>query len=341
MPHVRIWVFDEALASGVTGPTDVLTAANRLWLQKNVKQATSKPLFEWRIESITGMPVRTASGQILLVDGPIEARTHADAVIVAAPFLSDIAEFLRRLAEFRPLMTAMRRQHEKGALIATYCTGSFLLAEAGMLDGLIATTHWAKARIFKDRYPLVNLQPGEIITEQDRIICGGAVTTYLNLALRLVERLADPSLASATAKMLLIDTNRPSQSAYATLASLNGDEHPDKLVKQAQKWMERHVDRRFFLSELASHLAVSERTLVRRFKLVTGQPPLRYLQSLRIEVAKVLLETRAVRVDAVCERVGYGDLSTFRQLFKRETGLSPREYRRRFALRETTRVAGQ
>jgi transcriptional regulator GlxA family with amidase domain len=219
-------------------------------------------------------------------------------------------------------------------LVASYCTGNFLLAEAGLLDGLIATTHWAKAKLFKNRYPLVNLRPDEIITEQNGIICGGAVTTYLNLALRVVEKLADPSLASATAKMLLIDTNRPSQSAYATFAPLDENEHPDKLVNRAQKWMERHVDRRFSLAELASHLAVSERTLVRRFKLVTGQPPLRYLQSLRIEVAKVLLETRTVRVDAVCERVGYCDLPTFRQLFKRETGLSPREYRRRFALGE-------
>ena len=330
MRHIRIWVYDDVLASGIAGPIDVLTAANRI---RTARTGVEEPLFAWRVESPDGSAGPTASGQIVGVDGPIDTRTRADAVIVAAPFVTDMGAFFDRVESLRPLLRSLRRQHERGALIASYCAGSFLLAEAGLLNGHIATTHWAKARAFKKRYPEVDLQAGEVITEQNGIICSGAVTTYLNLALRLVERLGDAALASATAKMLLIDTGRTSQTPYATLPPREQREHADPLVGQAQEWMERHLAQRFCLTELARQLAVSERTLNRRFKLVTGEPPLRYLQSLRIEVAKVLLETRPLSVDAVSERVGYGDLSTFRQLFKRETGLSPREYRRRFSLR--------
>ena len=154
------------------------------------------------------------------------------------------------------------------------------------------------------------------------------MTSYLNLALRLVERFAGAQLAAATAKLLLIDLNRISQTSYATLLDQNG--HTDRLVAQAQSRMEATLQQRFRLSELAAHLAVSERTLNRRFKQAVGKAPLEYLQTLRVEIAKRLLESGRVGFDVVSERVGYGDPSTFRQLFKRKTGLSPRQYQQRF-----------
>ena len=175
------------------------------------------------------------------------------------------------------------------------------------------------------------------MTEQNRILCSGAVTTSLNLALRLVEKFAGANVAAATGRMMLIDTNRVSQSSYAVMQDEQA--HSDALVARAQRWMERSLQQGFSLGELARHLAVSERTLNRRFKLAVGEAPLRYLQSLRVDVAKRLLETRGLNVDAVSERVGYHDLSTFRRLFKRETGLSPREYQRRFSRRRQGRGA--
>jgi transcriptional regulator GlxA family with amidase domain len=155
------------------------------------------------------------------------------------------------------------------------------------------------------------------------------VTTSLNLALRIVEKFAGPDVAAATAKMMLIDTNRVSQSSYASIPQ--APLHADELVSRAQRYMEKSLRQGFNLGALARQLAVSERTLNRRFKRALGEAPLHYLQSLRVDVAKRLLETHGLTVDAVGERVGYGDLSTFRRLFKRETGLSPRDYRRRFA----------
>src|SRR3981189_1785343 len=138
-------------------------------------------------------------------------------VIVTGPFIANIERFFERPDVLKPLFAALRRQHERGALLASYCTGSFILAEAGLLDGGVATTHWAKAKVFARRYPEVDLRVSEILTEQNRIVCSGAVTTSLNLALRLVEKFAGAGIAAATGKMMLIDTNRVSQSSYATM----------------------------------------------------------------------------------------------------------------------------
>lgn len=326
MPLIRIWVYDGILASSVAGAVDVFTAAN--WIAAG-RPGRGKPSpLQWRIESPDGRTVQTASGQLVRVDGAINARASADAVVVPGPFVPDVERFLGRKALVAPLLAALRRQHERGTLLASYCTGSFLLAEAGLLDGSVATTHWARGKTFAHRYPDVDLRISEILTEQDGIICSGAVTSALNLALRLVEKFAGADVAAETGKLMLIDGNRVSQSSYATMRK---EPHGDPLVDRAQRWMEKSLQRSFRLDELARHLAVSERTLNRRFKQAVGAPPLHYLQTLRIDVAKRLLETRRLKVDSVSARVGYGDLSTFRRLFKRETGLSPREYQRRFA----------
>jgi transcriptional regulator GlxA family with amidase domain len=329
MPQIRIWVYDGILASGVAGSIDVFTAANAVLTERNGNRPGKAPLLRWRVESLDGKPVQTASGQIVAVDGPIHARTIADAVIVTGPFIANIERFFDRPDVLAPLFAALRRQHERGALLASYCTGSFILAEAGLLDGGVATTHWAKAKTFAKRYPEVDLRVSEILTEQNHILCSGAVTTSLNLALRLVEKFAGRDVAAATAKMMLIDTNRVSQLSFASLP--DEPQHSDALVARAQRWMEKSLQQGFSLAGLAQHLAVSERTLNRRFKSATGEAPLHYLQTLRVDVAKRLLETKGLNVDAVSARVGYGDLSTFRRLFKRETGLSPREYQRRFS----------
>jgi transcriptional regulator GlxA family with amidase domain len=341
MRRIRIWVYDGILASGVAGSVDVFTAANAAFAEtsagRSAKSLLKTPLLQWRIESLDGKPVQTASGQVIQVDGAINARAVADAVIVTGPFVANIERFFDRSEVIKPLLSALRRQHQRGALLASYCTGSFILAEAGLLDGGVATTHWAKAKSFARRYPEVDLRVSEILTEQNGILCSGAVTTALNLALRIVEKFAGPDVASATAKMMLIDTNRVSQSSYASMPEAQS--HADELVARAQRYMEKSLRQGFNLGELARHLAVSERTLNRRFKRALGEAPLHYLQSLRVDVAKRLLETHGLTVDAVGERVGYGDLSTFRRLFKRETGLSPRDYQRRFVRRRHGRGA--
>lgn len=326
---IRIWVYDGILASGVAGPIDVFNAANHLSAREGARRPDPSCMFEWRVESLDGQPVRAASGQSIAVDGKIDPRKRADAVLLTAPFFSNMDEFIRRREQFDALSSALRRQCKTGAVLAAYCTGNYLLAEAGLLDGRVATTHWAKAADFARRYPNVELRAREVLTGQNGIISGGSVTSYLNLAVRLVEMFAGEKHAAMTAKSLLIDMSRTSQASYTTLLDEHG--HTDPLVARAQQRMEATLQQGFRLSELADWLAVSERTLNRRFKQAVGLAPLEYLQNLRIEVAKQLLESRPIGLEMVSQRVGYGDLSTFRQLFKRKTGLSPSEYQMRFA----------
>jgi len=327
MITIRIWVYDGILASGVAGPIDVFSAANHL--SAGAGKSAALPLFEWRVESLDGQPVKAASGQSIAVDGKINPRKRADAILLTAPFVSNMDEFIGRTEQLNALCSALQRQRKAGAVLAAYCTANYLLAEAGLLDGRVATTHWAKANDFARRYPRVELRAWEVLTEQDGILSGGSVTSYLNLAIRLVETFAGDTLAAMTAKLLLIDMCRTSQASYAKLLDDHG--HADPLVARAQQRMEATLEHGFVLSELAAWLAVSERTLNRRFKQAVGLAPLAYLQNLRIEVAKQLLESRPIGLEVVSQRVGYTDASTFRQLFRRKTGLSPSDYQLRFS----------
>lgn len=329
---IQIWVYDGILASGVAGPVDVFTAANRI-IEINAAEARAptRPI-RWCLQSLDGRPIQTASGQTITVDGKINASGRSEAVLVTAPFVSDMDSFISNRKQVQELCTFLRRQHRAGAVLATYCTGSYLLAEAGLLDGRVATTHWARSQDFSKRYPRVRLRSQEVLTEQDHIICGGAVTSFLDVALRLVELHSGPRVAASTGRLLLIDPGRTSQSPYVDLSRYDG--HTDQVVARAQRRMESSLQQKFSLSHLAAELTVSERTLNRRFKQATGQAPLEYLQNFRVEVAKRLLETGSATPSAASQHVGYSDFSTFRLLFKRKVGVSPSEYQRRFAKKQ-------
>ncbi|MGF6478020.1 DJ-1/PfpI family protein [Paraburkholderia sp. JPY419] len=190
MAIVRIWVYDGILASGVAGPVDVFSAANQFHARRTAAGTTSAPMLVWRVESLDGRPVTAASGQTIQVDGKIDPRKRADAVLLTAPFFSNIDEFIGRRERLNELSSALRRQRKAGAVLAAYCTANYLLAEAGLLDGRAATTHWARASDLARRYPRVEVRANELLIAQDGIISGGSVTSYLNLAVRLVETFA-------------------------------------------------------------------------------------------------------------------------------------------------------
>ncbi|WP_239483255.1 helix-turn-helix domain-containing protein [Burkholderia sp. MS455] len=328
MPLIRIWAVEHAIASGVAAPTDILTAANHLAATTSHGRASAS--FRWRVESIGGRPVRAASGQVIPVDGAIDGSSPADAIWLTSPFVADFERLLDRPAALAPLSNALRRQHARGTLIATYCTGAFLLAEASFFSTVALPRRTGRRRRASARYPDVALRASDILTEQDGILCGGAITSYQNLALRVVDKLANARLAASVARLMLIDMNRVSQDSFIDLDRMDHRGHDDAAIARAQRWMEKHLREPFSLARLSDHVAMSERTLHRRFRDAVGAPPLRYLQTLRIEVAKRLLAETKLAIDTVCERVGYADISGFRQLFKRETGISPGEYRRRF-----------
>jgi transcriptional regulator GlxA family with amidase domain len=217
-----------------------------------------------------------------------------------------------------------------GADIMSACTGSFLLAEAGLLDGRTATTHWAFQALFTERYPSVRLAPQAILVDQGRIVTAGGATSFINLTLFLVERLLGQDVAWAASRMFLVDPNKSPQGAYAALSTQKG--HDDKPILAAQEIIEREVGRLPQVDELARRVSLSRRTFVRRFHSATGNSPRAYTQRVRVEAAKRALE-RGDSVSEVATRVGYDDAVAFRKLFVRLSGLTPAEYRSRYGPR--------
>jgi transcriptional regulator GlxA family with amidase domain len=218
--------------------------------------------------------------------------------------------------------------HQSGVPITAICTGVFLLAETGLLDGRTATTNWQFARLFQRKYPNVQLKPERIMTEAKGIICTGAASAVFDMSLHLIRRFGGKTLAANCAKALLIDPNRQSQAPYMVFRSTK--DHKDEKILKAQHWFEENYGRTGSIDAVAKQMGISPRHFKRRFRKATGVPPLVYLQNVRIEMAKQKLENTRKSVNEITYCIGYEDSSTFRKLFKRETGLSPAEYRKKF-----------
>ncbi len=334
MCTIEMWIYPDCLASAVTGPLDIFSVANAIWAAKNRDQ--TEALFKWSLRSLDGQGVKTPSGIYLAADGAIDADAGvADVVMLPGIYVDKgLSGLFAHLAHLQPLYPVLQQRHRQGSLLAANCSASFLLAEAQLLDGGHATTTWWLERAFRARYPQVELLLADVLTEYRRVICSGAGTSYLNLTLHLVQRYAGQDIAAACAKSMLIDANRTSQMPYISMTQQDSQSHSDALVLRAQKWMSKRQELPFSLQALAAHLAVSERTVIRHFHQALGSTPTAYSQLLKIDLAKRLLETSTLTLETVAERIGYADLGSFRRLFKRETGLSPADYRQQFRQRK-------
>ena len=205
-----------------------------------------------------------------------------------------------------------------------------MLAEAGLLDGRTATTHWAFQALLRQRYPRVRLAPQAILVDQGRIVTAGGATSFVNLALFLVERLLGQDVAWASSRMFLVDPNKSPQGAYAAFSTQK--DHDDEPILHAQEIIEKEISNAPAIDELAHRVSLSRRTFVRRFHLATGNAPRDYIQRVRVEAAKRALE-RGDLVGSVAGHVGYDDAVAFRKLFVRLAGLTPAEYRSRYGPR--------
>ncbi|MEQ1783286.1 MAG: helix-turn-helix domain-containing protein, partial [Hyphomonadaceae bacterium] len=213
--------------------------------------------------------------------------------------------------------------------VAGVCMGAAYLAEAGLIDGRRATTHWALGPEFIKRWPKVDWQPGMIVTEDSRLLCGGGVTAAADVSLYLVEKLCGHEIAMQTAKALLLSMPRTHQSGYAVLPL--SPPHADDRIRTVEAFLQSHFSDSHSNDGLAAKAGMSERAFLRRFKAATGRAPAGYLQAVRIEAAKAMLEREATSVQEIAIAVGYQDASFFREIFKRETGMTPIEYRAHFA----------
>jgi transcriptional regulator GlxA family with amidase domain len=220
------------------------------------------------------------------------------------------------------------RQHAKGALTCSVCVGAFLLAEAGLLEGRSATTHWGLEDQFKARFPEVRLQTDRLIIDDGDIITAGGLMAWTDLGLRLIARFLSPPIMQQTAKLFLIDPGHRDQSYYHLFSPKLT--HGDTQILKAQRWVQTQFATAIGIPDIAAAAGMESRTFHRRFRNATGHTPSDYLQRLRIQKACELLETSATTIDHIAGNVGYLDVPSFGKLFKKTIGLSPGEYRKRF-----------
>lgn len=309
------------LSSSIANLIDAFNIAN-LW--HNSLSGKTVPLFASEVVALEGKPVFCGNCIQINPHRPLEDIACSDYLII--PAFVPIPE--PRQLQHPMILEYLHRQHTSGTTIAAVCTGAFLLAETGLLDGKIATTNWQFAKKFRYRYPKVHLDIGNILTEEDNLICTGAATAVMNLALKIIKNEGSGRLVSACAKALLIDPTRNSQAPYSFC--IQSEQHKDTEILKAEQYMLEHLDSTIAIDEVAEFVCISSRHFKRRFKNATGDSPINYLQKLRIDEAKDRLENTLESINEITRRVGYEDDSTFRRLFKRHTSLSPREYRDKF-----------
>lgn len=319
---VTVLGFDQALASAITGALDLFAFAGISW--QRIHQQPPAPKFKVQLASAHGQAILCSNQLTLTPNIAIEDVSHTHVLLI--PTIG--GDINRVIAHNENLLVHIRRLQNGGADIAANCTGTFLLAETGLLDGKVATTHWGYADSFSGRYPQVNLQPDKMVTEQDAVFCAGGGMAWIDLAILLIERYCGHKVASDTAKSHVLDLSRSNQTVYAS--SRQHKFHQDKDILAVQNYLEQHFSSRLILKKVAKLHNMTERTLIRRFKQACQLTPLQFLQSIRLEHARKLLETSHAPLETVVNQIGYEDLSSFTRLFKKHTGLSPSQYRVKF-----------
>jgi transcriptional regulator GlxA family with amidase domain len=308
--------------STAIAPMEVFRSAGVIW---NVLEGnTATALFRVRTATTDGRPVACDGPVRVVPECGLRDIPRTDLVWVPATGLA-FDELLSRHGDVVPWL---KRKHRQGAAIASTCTGAALLAEAGLLDGKAATTHWGVVEEYRRRYPAVDWHPELFIAEADDIYTGGGVYASLDLSLYLVEKYAGHEVAVQCGKSLLIDTPRTWQSGFAAPPSRPA--HADEAILAVEGQLREGFHRSLSLDEVAHRAGMSRRNFARRFKQATGDAPLTYLHKLRVEQAKHLLEAGPRTVQEVAIAVGYEDVPHFRRLFRRYAGITPSAYRQRF-----------
>ena len=327
--HVSLVVFPECDPSIIYGVFDTLWAAGRLW--NAVKGlAPGEPMFEPRLVAADPGPLQLVTGVSIIPQDVIADVGRTDVVFVPNVMLDGTHG---PHALDRRLLDWIRRMYANGAQLYAACGGSLVLAEAGLLDGQEATTHWGYVPLFRGHFPNVTLHEDRILVQSGpghSIVCSGGASSWQDLALLLVAKHGGTEEAIRLSKLFLYQWHRDGQLPYASMIA-NVD-HGDTVIVRCQAWLAQNYERPDIVTALVRQSGLPKRTFDRRFKTATGYSPLAYVQALRIEEAKQLLETGPAPVDAVAREVGYEDLASFRRLFRRLAGMTPGAYRRKFQL---------
>jgi len=322
--NVTVLLVEGTFASTATGPMEVFRHAGTLWNLLTGKRQT--PRFKVTTASVDGKAVKCDGAIRIVPEFAIKDIRRTDLIFIPTTGLN-----IDNLGElYGPALPWLRRWHERGAAIASVCTGVGLVAATGMLDGRRATTHWGMVETFRRKYPKVKWMPEFMVTEDRGFYCGGGVHAALDLSLYLVEKFCGHDVAVQSAKAMLIETPRAWQAGFAIVPLKT--EHNDNAISGAQEWLHENFHRDFLLEAAAKRVGMSLRNFVRRFKQATGDSPLNYLQKLRVAAAKRLLESDQRTMQEIGDAVGYRDVAFFRKVFQRHTGVSPSAYREKFGV---------
>ena len=325
MIKVTVVGFHGALASAITGVADLFSMTGASW--NRIQNQDIQRLFTIQIASEDGQYIQCINGIKIQADVSFKDIQQADIVVV--PTIGAPIEEV--LASNPQVIDFIKLANQNQWIIAGNCTGNFFLAEAGILNHKVATTHWGFKGLFEQRYPSVELKTDQLITRADHIYCAGGGLAWFDVGLHLIERFYGFEISIQTAKSFVIDYRRESQLSYSLMRI--SKPHHDELVQTIQQWIEHNFAEQFTLEQLALRFNVTLRTLIRPFKSALDLPPNRYIQIIRIEAAQKRLEETEQAIDTIMQSVGYLDPSSFRRLFRTKTGLTPLEYRRRFSRR--------
>lgn len=318
---ITIVAFEGCMTSAVFGQADAFAIAAYIADRRDEASWLGHKV---RIASPDGVPVPGYGGHPIQPHCSLDDAKHSDVVLVP-PIFNDIEE---TLAKQTTLVSWLKASFENNALLASTCTGAFLLAEAGILNGRRVTTNPAFSALFSQRYPAARLAVNERLIDDNKVICAGATTAYLNLAVHVIDRLSGHDLAVATAKALSIDRHPESQRPYFLFIAPK--DHGDDKVLALQGWIESNHARPIDIDDMVELAGMSVRNLGRRFLAATGLSPQQYIRRVRIEAAKRLLEEPGISVERIAEAVGYRDTRAFIRAFGAVAGIPPGLYRQKF-----------
>lgn len=310
--------------SSIIGSHKIFTRANEIFQDKGKEAVFTISLAGTETEQSYYSELFTIRPQKLLTD-------ISDSDLIIVPAINQNIDFI---GNNREMLAWIKEQYKKGAEVASMCTGTFLLAATGLLNGQTASTHWSAEEQFIKMFPKVDLRTDLLITDKDGIYTNGGAYSFLNLLLYLVEKYYDRQTALRCSKIFQIDIDRARQSEFIIFASQKS--HQDDLIKEVQEYIERHFPSNISVELLCDVFAVNRRNFDRRFVKATGNTALEYIQRTRMEAAKRDLENSRKTVNEIMCEVGYSDPKAFRKVFKKITGLSPIAYKEKYNLDSIT-----
>ena len=320
MKHLTLLVPEgENNLSSITGAYEIFNKANSYWEGNGRKK-----LFTIQL---AGISQKVDFNEGLFTIKPhttISAISKTDLIII--PSLNH--NYKLAVDENESILEWLEKQYKRGAEIATICTGAFMLAAAGLLDGRSCSTHWSVAENFRLTFPKVKLEIDQLITDEKGIYTNGGAYSFLNLMIYLVEKYYDRRTAIYCSKVFQIEMDRNTQSEFAIFTGQK--KHDDEMVQQAQAYIEKNLEEKMSIEALSSKFNVGRRNFDRRFIKATGNTPLEYAQKVKIEAAKKAFETNRKTIHEVMYDVGYSDVKAFREVFRKITGLSPLEYKAKY-----------